>query len=48
MKGGKIVEKGNKHRILDHPSHPYTKQLISAAPILGKDLPSGLQKVEPI
>jgi peptide/nickel transport system ATP-binding protein len=48
MKDGTIVEKGNKHRILDHPSHPYTKQLISAAPILGKGLPSGLQEVEQI
>lgn len=48
MKDGKIIEKGNKHRILDHPSHPYTKQLISAAPILGKGLSSGLQEVGPI
>ncbi|MGM0854063.1 MAG: ABC transporter ATP-binding protein [Bacillota bacterium] len=48
MKDGKIVEKGNKHRILDHPEHPYTKELISAAPILGKGLPSGLQEVEPV
>lgn len=46
MKDGEIVEKGNKHRILDHPSHPYTKQLISAAPILGKGLPSGLEEVK--
>lgn len=46
MKDGEIVEKGNKHRILDHPAHPYTKQLISAAPILGKGLPSGLEEVE--
>jgi peptide/nickel transport system ATP-binding protein len=48
MKDGNIVEKGNKHRILDHPSHPYTKRLISAAPILGKGLPSGLQEVKPL
>lgn len=48
MKDGEIVEIGNKHRILDHPRHPYTKQLISAAPILGKGLPSGLQEVEPV
>lgn len=46
MKDGHIVEKGNKHRILDHPSHPYTKQLISAAPILGSGLRSGLEEVE--
>lgn len=46
MKDGQIVEKGNKHRILDHPYHPYTKQLISAAPILGSGLRSGLEEVE--
>jgi len=46
MKDGQIVEKGNKHRILDHPGHPYTKQLISAAPILGSGLRSGLEEVE--
>ncbi|PMC36663.1 ABC transporter ATP-binding protein [Bacillus sp. UMB0899] len=46
MKDGEIVEKGNKHRILDHPRHPYTKQLISAAPILSRGLRSGLEEVE--
>ncbi|CAG9622747.1 ABC transporter ATP-binding protein [Sutcliffiella rhizosphaerae] len=44
MKDGNIVEKGSKHRILDHPSHQYTKELISAAPFLGKGLPSGLEE----
>jgi peptide/nickel transport system ATP-binding protein len=46
MKDGKIVESGGKHRILDHPQHEYTKQLIQAAPTLGRGLPSGLQEVE--
>jgi peptide/nickel transport system ATP-binding protein len=46
MKEGKIVESGGKHRILDHPQHEYTKQLIQAAPTLGRGLPSGLQEVE--
>jgi peptide/nickel transport system ATP-binding protein len=46
MKEGKIVESGNKHRILDHPRHEYTKQLIQAAPTLGRGLPSGLPEVE--
>ncbi|MFC7687504.1 ABC transporter ATP-binding protein [Ureibacillus sp. GCM10028918] len=46
MKEGEIVESGGKHRILDHPKHDYTKQLIAAAPILGQGLPSGLQEVE--
>ncbi|MCM3653952.1 ABC transporter ATP-binding protein [Metabacillus litoralis] len=46
MKEGKIVESGGKHRILDHPQHEYTKQLIQAAPTLRRGLPSGLQEVE--
>jgi peptide/nickel transport system ATP-binding protein len=46
MKEGKIIESGNKHRILDHPRHEYTKQLIQAAPTLGRGLPSGLLEVE--
>ncbi|MGM7721523.1 ABC transporter ATP-binding protein [Metabacillus sp. Hm71] len=47
MKEGEIVESGGKHRILDHPMHEYTKQLIKAAPTLGrKRLPSGLKEVE--
>jgi peptide/nickel transport system ATP-binding protein len=46
MKEGEIVESGGKHRILDHPQHEYTKQLIQAAPKLGHGLPSGLQEVE--
>ncbi|WP_046216033.1 ABC transporter ATP-binding protein [Paenibacillus wulumuqiensis] len=48
MQEGRIVETGGKHRILDHPQHPYTRQLIQAAPILKKPgnlLPSGLQEV---
>jgi peptide/nickel transport system ATP-binding protein len=45
MKEGKIVESGGKHRILDHPQHEYTKQLIQAAPILQRGLPSGLEEV---
>lgn len=44
MKDGCIVESGGKHRILDHPHHEYTKQLIKAAPILEKGLPSGLDR----
>ncbi|MDT8863074.1 ABC transporter ATP-binding protein [Alkalihalobacillus sp. MEB130] len=44
MKDGKIVESGGKHKILDHPHHDYTKQLIKAAPILGDGLRSGLDK----
>lgn len=36
MKEGEIVEKGGRHRVLDHPRHPYTKQLISSAPTLSQ------------
>ncbi|ANF95665.1 ABC transporter ATP-binding protein [Paenibacillus bovis] len=48
MQEGRIVETGGKHRILDHPRHPYTRQLIQATPMLHKPghlLPSGLQEV---
>lgn len=48
MKDGQIVESGGKHRILDHPQHEYTKQLIQAAPILNRGLPSGLEEVESV
>lgn len=44
MKEGKIVEAGGKHRVLDHPRHDYTKQLIEAAPVLDRRLPSGLRE----
>lgn len=46
MKDGEIVESGGKHRILDHPKHEYTKQLIKAAPLLTRGLPSGLEEVQ--
>lgn len=32
MRDGQIVEHGNAHAIFDNPKHPYTKQLIAAAP----------------
>ncbi len=34
MNKGKIVEAGDSLEILQHPQHPYTKQLIAAAPSL--------------
>ncbi|KKI93186.1 peptide ABC transporter ATPase [Bacillus sp. SA1-12] len=46
MKEGKIVESGEKHRILEHPVHEYTKQMIKAAPTLCHRLPPSLQEVE--
>ncbi len=50
MKDGQLVESGNRHRVLDHPRHAYTKQLIAAAPILERPEPttlrSGLDRLE--
>ncbi|WP_270167183.1 ATP-binding cassette domain-containing protein [Paenibacillus sp. SYP-B4298] len=45
MKDGEIVESGGKHRVLDHPQHDYTRQLIASAPVLMPRplLPSGLE-----
>ena len=34
MNGGKIVEIGTTKQIFDHPNHPYTQKLLSAAPLL--------------
>lgn len=49
MKEGRIVETGSKHKVLDHPQHEYTRQLIAAAPMLqfpDHQLPSGLEEAK--
>jgi peptide/nickel transport system ATP-binding protein len=36
MQGGKLVELNTTKAIFDHPQHPYTQMLLSAAPALAK------------
>jgi peptide/nickel transport system ATP-binding protein len=35
MENGSVVEAGVTSEILDHPSHPYTRRLVEAAPLIG-------------
>ena len=37
MKSGEIVEEGDTQRVLTDPQHPYTKELIAAAPVIPAD-----------
>ncbi len=37
MQAGKIVEQGETEQVFDHPKHPYTKQLLDAAPQIPSD-----------
>ncbi|WP_088891521.1 dipeptide ABC transporter ATP-binding protein [Leptolyngbya ohadii] len=36
MNGGRIVELGDTETLFTHPQHPYTKTLLSAAPLLSR------------
>jgi peptide/nickel transport system ATP-binding protein len=38
MHQGQIVEMGETHKIFSNPTHPYTKELLGAAPLLTKKL----------
>ncbi len=38
MQAGKIVEQGQTEQVFAHPQHPYTQQLIAAAPQLPEDV----------
>src|SRR5690606_1072971 len=37
MRKGKVVETGDSDEVYENPQHPYTRQLLAAAPVLGPD-----------
>ena len=37
MRKGKVVETGDSDEVYENPQHPYTKQLLAAAPVLDPD-----------
>jgi len=43
MQDGAIVEEGSRDAILDNPSHPYTRKLLSAIPLLEPTTSGGLR-----
>ena len=45
MRGGRLVETGSSARLLTAPAHPYTKQLLAAAPTLRSDREMPLAQV---
>jgi peptide/nickel transport system ATP-binding protein len=48
MKAGKIVESADAETLFAHPTHPYTRELLSLAPSLDKiDRPRALAPTEP-
>jgi oligopeptide transport system ATP-binding protein len=42
---GKVVEAGSCARVFDHPAHPYTQALFSAAPIPDPRLARGRERI---
>ena len=47
MYGGRIVEYGKRHEILNKPVHPYTRALIDAVPKRGRSMSDGLTGFPP-
>lgn len=43
MEAGRIVEEGSRDAVFDRPQHPYTRSLLSAAPVL--DAGDGLARL---
>jgi len=38
MKDGQVVEVGSATEVIDHPEHPYTRELVRAVPRIGTPL----------
>ncbi|KAB2388224.1 dipeptide ABC transporter ATP-binding protein [Actinomadura montaniterrae] len=47
MREGEIVEVGETRRVLDAPSHPYTRSLIASVPEIGRGRPSAARHARP-
>jgi ABC-type oligopeptide transport system ATPase subunit len=47
MHFGRIVEMGETHALFAHPTHPYTRALLSAIPVLDPDAPRQRIELDP-
>jgi oligopeptide/dipeptide ABC transporter ATP-binding protein len=41
MYAGRVVEEGDRERLLADPQHPYTKALLASVPVLPGTVPAG-------